>query len=353
MEVLQNRKNVTLTPEQIGEQYEYMRRVKNFVRGDSSVPSRFCYVETYGCQQNEADSETIRGMALEMGYGICYTPEEADLIVFNTCAIREHAEQRVFGNIGALLKYKRRKPGLVIALCGCMGGEPHVRERIEKSFPYVSMVLNTHALWQFPNLLFEVLINGKRVFATENSDGVIAEGLPVHRDRNNVKQWLPIMYGCNNFCTYCIVPYVRGRERSRTPEAVLADARRLLEGGAKEITLLGQNVNSYGAGGDVRFPELLRRVNDLDGDFWIRFMTSHPKDVSRELFETMRDCPKVERHFTLALPVRFGPNFAVDEPPLYRGGLSAKGGSGAGIHTGYRADKRRYRGVPRRDPGGL
>ncbi len=298
----QKTKRTEITGEQIAEQYTYMARVRDF--NQTSVHQ--CYVETYGCQQNEADSETIRGMAVEMGYGICSAPEDADLIVFNTCAIREHAEQRVFGNIGALLKYKRRKPGLVIALCGCMAGEAHVRERIEKSFPYVSLVFSTHDLWRFPSLLFNVLVNGKRIITAEPTDGAIAEGLPVQRDRS-VCGWLPIMYGCDNFCSYCIVPYVRGRERSRRPEEILRDAERLIhDDGCLDLTLLGQNVNSYGKGlaDPIDFPQLLRRVNEIDGEFLIRFMTSHPKDANENLFRAMAESPKVAHH--LHLPFQSG-----------------------------------------------
>lgn len=297
-------KRTEISSEQIADQYTYMARIREF----NQSASRLCYVETYGCQQNEADSENIRGMAIEMGYGICSSPEEADLIVFNTCAVREHAEQRVFGNIGAMLQYKKKKPGLVLALCGCMAGEPHVRQRIEKSFPAVSLVFSTNDLWRFPSLLFEVLFHNQRMIAASPSDGVIAEGLPVHRDRS-VRGWLPIMYGCDNFCSYCIVPYVRGRERSRRPEEVLHSAERLIQqDGCRDLTLLGQNVNSYGKGLEERvdFPDLLRRVNGLDGDFWIRFMTSHPKDANERLFRAMAECSKVTHH--LHLPFQSGSN---------------------------------------------
>jgi tRNA-2-methylthio-N6-dimethylallyladenosine synthase len=292
--------------EKIESQYEYMAKVRDLNSEKSGKP-KFCYVETYGCQQNEADSEIIRGMAQEMGYRICDDAQDADLIVFNTCAIREHAEQRVFGNVGALLKYKRTKPELIIALCGCMAGEEHVAERIKKSFTHVSLVCNTHELWRFPEHLYKVLSSGKRVFAVGSSDGVVAEGMPAHRD-NGVRGWLPIMYGCDNFCSYCIVPYVRGRERSRRPEEILSSAKKLLDAGCKDITLLGQNVNSYGKGKldcvDMDFPGLLRAVNALDGEFLIRFMTSHPKDAGDELFCAMRDCEKCAPH--LHLPFQSG-----------------------------------------------
>jgi tRNA-2-methylthio-N6-dimethylallyladenosine synthase len=303
---LENSGRFEIDSEKIESQYQYMARVREF-NDTGRGGAKLCYVETYGCQQNEADSEIIRGMACDMGYGICSDPEEADLIVFNTCAIREHAEQRVYGNIGALYKFKQKKPGLVIALCGCMAGEEHVAKRIEKSFPYVSMVVNTHELWRFPEHLFNVLVNGKRTFAVEKSDGVIAEGLPKQRD-GGVRGWLPIMYGCDNFCSYCIVPYVRGRERSRRPEDVLSSAEKLIAEGCKDITLLGQNVNSYGKGksepGTMDFPDLLRAINALPGEFLIRFMTSHPKDANDKLFSAMRDCGKVAPH--LHLPFQSG-----------------------------------------------
>ncbi|MBQ4381335.1 MAG: radical SAM protein, partial [Oscillospiraceae bacterium] len=212
----------------------------------SALPERpLCLVDTYGCQQNEADSEKIRGMLLRMGYELTGSEAEADVIVINTCAIREHAEQRVFGNLGALVHTKRNKPGQIICLCGCMAQEPHVAQRVRESYRHVDMVFGPHELWRFPEFLKKVLTKGGRIFAVESSEGAIAEGLPLHRD-GSVKAWLSIMYGCNNFCTYCIVPHVRGRERSRTEEDILSEARGLVAAGYKDITLLGQNVNSYG-----------------------------------------------------------------------------------------------------------
>ena len=293
-----------LGDEEIARQYEYMAKVREFI--SASGEQKLCYVETYGCQQNEADSEHFRGMALEMGYGIADGPEKASLIIFNTCAVREHAEQRVFGNIGALLKYKRKDPSIVIALAGCMAGEPHVAERIKKSFPYVSIVADSRCLWRFPEYLFGVLVNGKREFAVGGAD-VIAEGLPVHKNRD-VKGWLPVMYGCDNFCSYCIVPYVRGRERSRSPETVEKQFAEMIKSGYKDITLLGQNVNSYGKNArehfETDFPKLLRRLDAIPGDHLIRFMTSHPKDAGIELFDAMRDCAHVAPH--LHLPFQSG-----------------------------------------------
>ena len=262
-------------------------------------------VDTYGCQQNEADSEQIRGMLREMGYAFTEDTSVADVIVINTCAIREHAELRVLGNVGALTHTKRRKPNQVICLCGCSMQEPHMAEKIRKSFRHVDLVFGPHALWRFPELLQQVLLKKDRVFATEQSDGRIAEGLPVVR-RGKIKAWVSIMYGCNNFCTYCIVPYVRGRERSREPEQILEEVRGLVAEGYKDITLLGQNVNSYGKDLDsnVDFADLLAQINDIPGDFLVRFMTSHPRDASQKLFETMARCDKVAPQ--LHLPVQSG-----------------------------------------------
>ena len=262
-------------------------------------------VDTYGCQQNEADSEQIRGMLREMGYAFTEDTSVADVIVINTCAIREHAELRVLGNVGALTHTKRRKPNQVICLCGCSMHEPHMAEKIRKSFRHVDLVFGPHALWRFPELLQQVLLKKERVFATEQSDGRIAEGLPVVR-RGKIKAWVSIMYGCNNFCTYCIVPYVRGRERSREPEQILEEVHSLVAEGYKDITLLGQNVNSYGKDLDsnVDFADLLAQINDIPGDFLVRFMTSHPRDASQKLFETMARCDKVAPQ--LHLPVQSG-----------------------------------------------
>ena len=262
-------------------------------------------VDTYGCQQNEADSEQIRGMLREMGYAFTEDTSVADVIVINTCAIREHAELRVLGNVGALTHTKRRKPNQVICLCGCSMQEPHMAEKIRKSFRHVDLVFGPHALWRFPELLQQVLLKKERVFDTEQSDGRIAEGLPVVR-RGKIKAWVSIMYGCNNFCTYCIVPYVRGRERSREPEQILEEVRSLVAEGYNDITLLGQNVNSYGKDldSDVDFADLLAQINDISGDFLVRFMTSHPRDASQKLFETMARCDKVAPQ--LHLPVQSG-----------------------------------------------
>ena len=262
-------------------------------------------VDTYGCQQNEADSEKLRGYLAMMGYGFTQDEFQADVIVVNTCAVREHAEMRVLGNVGALNHSKKARPGQIIAVCGCMVQQEHMAQKLKQSYPVVDLVFGPHELWRFPELLLQVMTKHKRVFATEKNDGVVAEGIPNKRD-SGVKAWLSIMYGCNNFCSYCVVPYVRGRERSRRPEDVVAEAKELVAAGYKEITLLGQNVNSYGRdlGLDVDFSDLIRLINDIPGDFLIRFMTSHPKDATEKLFKTMAECEKCAHQ--LHLPVQAG-----------------------------------------------
>jgi tRNA-2-methylthio-N6-dimethylallyladenosine synthase len=268
-------------------------------------------VRTFGCQQNEADSERLRGMLAMMGCSFTEDDGEADVLVINTCAVREHAETKVLGVIGALSHLKKAKPGMIIAVCGCAAQRPEFAEKIRGSYRHVDLLFGTHALRRFPELLEAAVAGTGRVFSAEDSDGEIAEGLPVLRDRKYTA-WLPVMYGCDNFCAYCIVPYVRGRERSREPERVLTDAGALIASGAREITLLGQNVNSYGgkpargAGGasGTGFPELLRRAASLDGDFLLRFMTSHPKDAGDALFRAMASSPKIAR--CLHLPFQSG-----------------------------------------------
>jgi len=296
-------KTTVISREQLDLQLAYCDKIKQYWHSRGITPA--AYVETYGCQQNEADSERIRGILIESGYAIADTSEGADVVVMNTCAIREHAEQRVFGNLGALTHTKRRHPGQKIFLCGCMAGQEQVVTRIKNSYPHVDGVFSTHHLWQFPEILSRVLFTGKRTFYTADEPGSIAEGLPQKRD-SGLKAWVSIMYGCNNFCTYCIVPYVRGRERSRKWEDILAECRQLVESGVKDITLLGQNVNSYGKDLDqgVDFADLLARIAQLPGDFLIRFMTSHPKDASKKLFDTMAAYPKIAKQ--LHLPFQSG-----------------------------------------------
>ena len=247
-----------------------------------------------------------------MGYDFTTDEEQARIIVLNTCAIREHAEQRVLGNLGALVHVKRRNPEQIICLCGCMAQEAHVAEKVRQSFRHVDLVFGPHALWKFPELLWQVYETRKRVFAVDNEDGTIAEGIPVVREKG-VKAWVSIMYGCNNFCSYCIVPYVRGRERSRDPQCVLQEVRELVAAGYKDITLLGQNVNSYGNDLDLdyHFPDLLEDIDKIPGEYLIRFMSSHPKDATNHLFDVMAKCPHVAKQ--LHLPFQSGNNRVLKE----------------------------------------
>ncbi len=297
--------NVFVSSADLNKQKEFTKKVSIILSARFSERLPRAFVHTYGCQGNVADSEHLKGMLVEMGYELTDDINTADLILYNTCAIREHAEDRVFGNVGAIKKLKKEKPELIIALCGCMMQQEHIAEKIKNSYPFVNLVFGTHVTHRLPELMYRVLSVKKRVFCIDNSEGVIAEGLPSSRDSGE-NAWLPIMYGCNNFCSYCIVPYVRGRERSRHPDTVIDEAKQLLSEGYKKITLLGQNVNSYGKGCDfnVQFPELVRRLDDLEGDFEFDFMTSHPKDCSFELIDVLAE----SKHFCghLHLPVQSG-----------------------------------------------
>jgi tRNA-2-methylthio-N6-dimethylallyladenosine synthase len=247
-----------------------------------------------------------------MGYKMTEILEEADIIIYNTCAIREHAEDRVFGNVGALKTLKKNNKNLVIGLCGCMMQQEHVAEKIKNSYPYVNLVFGTRALHKLPELLFRVFKTKKRVFSVEECDGVIAEGMPNERDSGE-NAWLPIMYGCDNYCSYCVVPYVRGRERSREADVVLKEAEDLINEGYKKITLLGQNVNSYGKSleNGINFAELIRRLDKIEGDYTFDFMTSHPKDCTKELIDVLAS----SKHFCghLHLPVQSGNNRILKE----------------------------------------
>ena len=298
-----SKQTYVISDDQLQQQLQFCDKIAAYWHEQDITPA--AYVETYGCQQNEADSEKIRGYLAMSGYRIVQGPEGADVVVMNTCAIREHAEQRVFGNLGALTHTKRRHEGQRIFLCGCMAGEAKVYERIKRSYPFVDGVFSTHHLWQFPEILWNVLSRGKRQFYVEDEPGSIAEGIPQARD-NTLKSWVSIMYGCNNFCTYCIVPYVRGRERSRKKEDILAECRALIEAGSKDITLLGQNVNSYGKDlyDDFDFADLLAEIVKIPGEFLVRFMTSHPRDAGKKLFDTMAASPKIAKQ--LHLPFQSG-----------------------------------------------
>ena len=263
------------------------------------------YVRSYGCQQNVNDGEKIRGVLQDIGYGLCDTVEHADLILFNTCAVREHAEQRVFGNVGALKKLKEQNPRLMIGICGCMAQQPHIVEKLRQSYPYVDLVFGVDGIDRLPAMLAERVRRGKRYLETPAERNAVVEEMPIRRD-SGFRAWLPIMYGCDNFCTYCIVPDVRGRERSREPAAILAEFKQLVAQGYKEITLLGQNVNSYGKGLDekVDFSDLLNLLCAVPGDYQIRFMTSHPKDASHKLIDTIAAQPHLCKH--IHLPVQSG-----------------------------------------------
>jgi len=298
-----NTKTTVISQADLENQFAYCDKIAAYWQREAVAPK--AYVETYGCQQNEADSEKLRGFLAQSGYQIVQEAEGADVVIMNTCAIREHANQRVFGNLGALTHTKRRHPRQKIFLCGCMAGQPTVSDRVKKSYPYVDGVFSTHHLWQFPEILWKVLNQKKRQFYIEDEPGSIAEGIPQVRD-NKLKAWVSIMYGCNNFCTYCIVPYVRGRERSRLPEDILAECRAVIEAGAKEITLLGQNVNSYGKdlSCGVDFADLLEQIAQIPGEFLVRFMTSHPRDASFKLFDTMAKYDKIAKQ--LHLPFQSG-----------------------------------------------
>ncbi|MBO7217136.1 MAG: tRNA (N6-isopentenyl adenosine(37)-C2)-methylthiotransferase MiaB [Clostridia bacterium] len=282
----------------------YSERVKELLPKIYGKTPKAC-VNTYGCQQNVSDSEHIKGMLVEMGYELTEEPSDADFVLFNTCAVRAHAEDRVFGNIGATKQQKREKKNTIIAVCGCMAQQQIIADRIKMSYPYVDMLFGTHVVHRLPEFIYRRLTGGGRIFEISDENNDIVEGIPVHRDQT-LKGWLPIMHGCNNFCTYCIVPYVRGREVSRREEDVIAEAREMVAAGFKEIMLLGQNVNSYGKGltDNVNFAGLLRKINAIEGDFRIRFMTSHPKDCTIELLDAIAECEKVERH--LHLPFQSG-----------------------------------------------
>ena len=291
-------KRIEIPESEIREQKNIMRQIREV--SEALVDMPLAYVDTYGCQQNESDSEKLRGMLSEMGYGFTDDEFKADVIIINTCAIRENAENRVFGNVGALVHTKKAKPSQTIVFCGCMAGVPEVVEKIRLSYVHVDLVFSPNVIWRFPQMLKRKLAGKGRIFEIDVDDAPIAENLPLKRV-GTIKAWLPVMYGCDNFCSYCIVPHVRGRERSRRLEDVLGEARQIVAEGYKDITLLGQNVNSYGEGLEekINFSTLIRLINEIEGEFLIRFMTSHPKDASTELFRAMAESEKAARHIHL------------------------------------------------------
>ena len=297
------RKNVVLSDADMERQREFTEKIKELhIQRGKTVRA---LVDTFGCQQNVADSQHIMGMLEAMGCEFVTEPAQADIIVLNTCAIRDHAEKRVYGNLGALTHTKKANPEQIICLCGCMAQRPEVAEKVRQSYRHVDLVFGPQALWKFPELLWQVYTRRGRVFSVADEHGSIAEGMPVVRE-GRTRAWVSIMYGCNNFCSYCIVPYVRGRERSRDPEQIIREVRELAAEGYKEITLLGQNVNSYGKdlGTGYDFADLLTDLDKIDGDYLLRFMSSQPKDASFKLFDTMARCKHVAKQ--LHLPVQSG-----------------------------------------------
>ncbi len=286
------------------DQTAYIKGISNILAARYPQGAK-AYIRTYGCQQNVSDGEKFKGYAVEMGYTLTDSAADADLILYNTCAVRENAEDRVFGNLGALKHQKEKNPGMLIGVCGCMTQQEHIANKIKKSYPHVDLIFGTHLLAEFPRLVFEALSDGKRVLDLSEHTFDIPENLPVKRE-GGCKTSMPIMYGCNNFCTYCIVPYVRGRERSRKSDAIIKEFTELVDAGYKEIMLLGQNVNSYGKGleEDITFPQLLDQLAGIPGDFRIRFMTSHPKDATKELIDVIAKHDKICKHFHL--PVQCG-----------------------------------------------
>ena len=289
-------------------QNEYIAKIRDLVLGakETTGEVKYAFVQTFGCQQNEADSEKIAGMCLSMGYEICSEPALADLIMVNTCAVREHAEQKALSIIGQYKHLKAAKPDMLIGVCGCMVTQEHRKENIKHSYPYVDFVLGTSSLHRLPELIYTKMKKGKRLYCPEEKEYLVAEGLPIYRE-SSYRAWVSIMYGCNNFCTYCIGPYVRGRERSRRPEDIIAEVKGLVEAGYKDITLLGQNVNSYGKdaksddGEIYDFADLLRDIDKIEGDYHIRFMTSHPKDASKKLIDVIADSKHVAHQFHLPM----------------------------------------------------
>ena len=287
--------------QEIQKQKKYIENINKIISGKNK---KFL-IQTMGCTLNENDSEKISGRATEMGYTKTENIMDADLIIFNTCCIRENAEEKLFGKLGEVKKLKEEK-GTIIALCGCMMQEDHIIEKLKKSYKYVDIIFGTHTLHKFPEDLYNLLTEENKIIDVIDIDGEVYEGLPIKRESSN-KALVTIMYGCNNFCTYCIVPYVRGRERNRNPEDILKEIKQLAQEGYKEVTLLGQNVNSYvgnGYEGIYNFADLLRAVNKIDGIEIISFISPHPKDFTDDVILAIKECKKVSR--LLHLPLQSG-----------------------------------------------
>ena len=279
---------------------EYIKNYNDAVFAESGE-RRKAYIVTFGCQQNEADGEKMSGLALLMGYELTKEPAEASLILVNTCAIREHAEQKALSIIGQYKHLKQKRPELIIGVCGCMVTQEHRVEEIKRSYPYVDFIVGTSAIHKIPELIYERRAKDKRLFCREDEYRVV-EGMPTERE-NTYRAWVSIMYGCNNFCSYCIVPYVRGRERSREKADIIKEVQELVAKGYKDITLLGQNVNSYGKDLENKtdFADLLADLDKIEGDYTIHFMTSHPKDATRKLIDVMADGVHIANHFHLPM----------------------------------------------------
>lgn len=304
------REEVLVTKEELNIQKEYAKKVREYYESKGKKPKAL--VETFGCQQNENDSERIRGMLDTMGFTFTDSEDDADFILYNTCAVREGAEMRVLGNIGALKKIKEKRPELIVGICGCMMQQESMSKRIKSKFKHVTVVFGTHSLYTFPEIMYRAVCENERVIHRVESEGRLAEDIPVYREKTS-SAWVSIMYGCNNFCSYCIVPYVRGRERSRDPEAVIAEIEALAKDGVKEITLLGQNVNSYGKDldRDIDFADLLLMADKVEGIRRIRFVTSHPKDMTDKLIETLPKVTKLCKQ--IHLPFQAGSNRILKE----------------------------------------
>ena len=297
-------KNTPLPPLTAAEQQRYIDalRVENDRIFETEGKRRGAFIETFGCQQNVADSEKFAGMCVSMGYAIVKEAAEADLIVVNTCAIREHAEKRTLSIVGQYKHLKEKNPSLVIAVCGCMMAQQHRQDDIKFRYPYVDFVMGPSSLHRLPQLLSQKLKTGKRIYCPEEAEYTVVEGLPIRRE-SDYRAWVSVMYGCNNFCSYCIVPYVRGRERSREKEDIIKEVRELVAAGYKDITLLGQNVNSYAKdrADGYDFADLLAELDAIEGDYVLRFMTSHPKDASRKLIDVMASSKHIAHQFHLPL----------------------------------------------------
>ena len=279
---------------------ERLREQTDRLRDETGHTPTF-HVTTFGCQMNARDSEKLRGILVKAGFEEKES-EDADVVIYNTCTVRENADNKVYGRLGILHGYKNSNRNMIIGLCGCMMQEEQVVDKIKTSYPFVDLIFGTHNLYRFAELLDQVLLQKKRVIDIEKDSSAIVEDLPVER-KYSFKSGVNIMFGCNNFCSYCIVPYVRGREKSREPKDIIREVERLVDDGVIEVMLLGQNVNSYGKNLDnpVSFADLLREINRIDGLRRIRFMTSHPKDLSDDLIDAMAECDKVCHHIHLPL----------------------------------------------------